>query len=98
MSFFLTLTHTAKENLKELKESAHLEKRFKAVSKALKLLEDNPRHPGLQTHPYTSLLGPHGEKVFEAYAEQHTPAAYRIFFYYGKAQGEIVVFAITPHP
>jgi len=98
MSFFLTFTYTAKENLKELKKSAHLEKRFKAVSKTLKLLEDNPRHPGLQTHPYTSLLGPHGEKVFEAYAEQHTPAAYRIFFYYGKAQGEIVIFAITPHP
>ena len=98
MSFFLSFTPSAKQDLKELKRSAHLEKRFKAVSKALKLLADNPRHPGLQTHPYTSLLGPHREKVFEAYAEQHTPAAYRIFFYYGKAQGEIVVFAITPHP
>ena len=98
MSFFLTFTHTAKESIKELKESADLEKRFKAVSKALRLLEDNPRHPGLQTHPYTSLHGPHGEKVFEAYAEQNTPAAYRVFFYYGKVKGEIVVFAVTPHP
>ncbi|MDP3791301.1 MAG: hypothetical protein Q8R38_04580 [Candidatus Omnitrophota bacterium] len=88
----------AKKNLKELKESAHSEKRFKAVSKALKYLVANPRHPGLQTHPYTSLCGPGGEKVFEAYAEQNTPAAYRIFFYYGETQGEIVVFAITPHP
>ncbi|MEI6863515.1 MAG: hypothetical protein WCK38_03845 [Candidatus Omnitrophota bacterium] len=98
MSFFLILTNTAKQSLKELKDSAHLEKRFKAVSKALKYLAANPRHPGLQTHSYTSLLGPHGEKVFEAYAEQNTPVAYRIFFYYGKIQGEIVVFAITPHP
>ncbi len=98
MSFFLSFTPAAKQDLKELKKSAHLEKRFKAVSKALKLLVDNPRHPGLQTHPYTSLCGPSGEKVFEAYAEQNTPAAYRIFFYYGKARGEIVVFALTPHP
>ena len=98
MNFFLTLTNTAKQDLKKLKKSAHLEKSFKAVSKALKLLEDNPRHPGLQTHLYTSLLGPHGEKILEAYAEQHTPAAYRIFFYYGKVRGQIIVFAITPHP
>lgn len=98
MTFFLSFTPEAKENLKELKHSAHLEKRFKAVSKALKYLAENPRHPSLQTHPYTSLCGPNGEKVFEAYAEQNTPAAYRIFFYYGKDRGEIVVFAITPHP
>jgi len=98
MSFFLSFTPSAKQDLKELKKSAHLEKRFKAVSKTLKLLADNPRHPGLRTHPYTSLCGSNGEKVFEAYAEQNTPAAYRIFFYYGKARGGIVVLAITPHP
>ena len=98
MSFCLSFTPTAKQDLKKLKESAHLEKCFKAVSKALKYLAENPRHPSLQTHPYTSLCGPNGEKVFEAYAEQNTPAAYRIFFYYGKVPGEIVVFAITPHP
>lgn len=98
MSFFLSFTLTAKQSLKELKESAHLEKRFKAISKALKYLAENLRHPSLQTHQYSSLYGPEGEKVFEAYAEQDTPAAYRIFFYYGKTRGEIVVFAITPHP
>jgi len=98
MSFFLSFTPIAKKDLRQLKESFHLEKRFKAVAKALKYLEENPRHPSLQTHQYFSLYGPGGEKVFEAYAEQDTPAAYRIFFYYGKARGEIVVFAITPHP
>lgn len=98
MSFFLSFTPNAKKSLKELKGSAHLEKRFKAVSKALKYLAENPRHPSLQTHQYFSLCGPSGEKVFEAYAEQDTPAAYRIFFYYGKASGEIVVFTITSHP
>lgn len=98
MSYFLSFTPSARADLKGLKSSEHLEKRFKAVSKALKYLAENPRHPGLQTHQYFSLSGPNGEKVFEAYAEQDTPAAYRIFFYYGHARGEIVVFAITPHP
>lgn len=98
MSFFLSFTPAAKESLKELKNSPHLEKRFKAVSKALKYLENDPRHPSLQTHPYFSLFGPGKEKVFEAYVEQDTPAAYRIFFYYGRKRKEIVVFAITPHP
>ena len=98
MIFFLSFTPTAKKSLKELKESARLVKRFKSVSKALKYLAENPRHPSLQTHQYFSLSGPGGEKVFEAYAEQDTPAAYRIFFYYGKGRGQIVVFAITPHP
>jgi hypothetical protein len=98
MRFFLSFTPTAKANLKELKESTHLEKRFKAVSKALKFLQENPRHPSLQTHEFYSFKGPRGEKVFEAYAEQDTPAAYRIFFFYGQPRGEIVIVAITPHP
>lgn len=98
MSFFLSFTPTAKANLKELKETAHLQKRFKAVSKAFRFLQENPRHPSLQTHEYTSFKGPRGEKVFEAYAEQDTPAAYRIFFFYGRQKGEIVIVAVTPHP
>lgn len=98
MRFFLSFTPTAKDSLKELKESAHLEKRFKAVSKALKFLQEDPRHHSLQTHEFSSFKGPRGEKIFEAYAEQDTPAAYRIFFFYGHRRGEIVIVAITPHP
>jgi hypothetical protein len=98
MNFYLIFTLTAKNSLKELKHSPQLYKRFKAVAKALKYLAENPRHRSLQTHEYFSLKGPDKEKVFEVYAEQDTPAAYRIFFYYGKHRGEIVVFAITPHP
>jgi mRNA-degrading endonuclease RelE of RelBE toxin-antitoxin system len=97
MIFSLGFTPAATEALKELKEAKHLEKRYKAVKKALGYLQDNPRHPSLQTHIFHSLLGPRGEKVFEAYAEQDTPAAYRIFFYYG-GQEKIVVIAITSHP
>jgi hypothetical protein len=98
MRFFLSFTPAATISLKELKESPHLAKRFKAVSKTLMLLQENPRHPGLQTHEFHSFRGPGGEKVFEAYAGQDTPAAYRIFFFYGQRRREIVIVAITPHP
>jgi hypothetical protein len=45
-----------------------------------------------------SLKGPKREKVWEAYAEQNTPGAYRVFWYYGPSRGIITIFAITPHP
>src|SRR5690242_14372909 len=98
MAYTVYRTPEASAQFNALKDSPALKKRFKAVRKALALLQKNPRHPGLNTHPYSSLSGPNNEKVFEAYAENNTPAAYRIFFYYGKKQGEIIVFAITPHP
>ena len=79
MKFFLSFTQTAKANFKELKESSHLEKRFKAASKALRFLQENPHHPSLQTHEFSSPEDPNGEKVFEVYAEQDTLAVYRIF-------------------
>jgi len=44
------------------------------------------------------LTGPKGEEVFEAYAENNTPAAYRIFWYSGPEKKQITIVAITPHP
>ena len=98
MSFILTFTPTAEQSLKDLKKDAGLRKKYKAVQKTLRLLTGNLRHPSLQTHQYHSLAGPNGEKVFEAYAEQSTPAAFRVFFFYGPSKGEITIFAITSHP
>jgi hypothetical protein len=46
-------------------------------------LKKNPRHPGLKTHKFTSITGPNGEEIFEAYAENKILAAYRIFWHYG---------------
>jgi hypothetical protein len=98
MKFTLNYSDLAKDNLKDLKKEAHLAKRYKAVIKALINLADNPKHPSLQTHPYYSVFGPSGEKVFEAYAENNTPGAYRILFYYGRVRGEIDILMITSHP
>ena len=98
MSFELEISDKAKEQLKNLKEDRGLAKRYKAVQGAIKKLQHNPRHPSLQTHEFYSLRGPKGEKVFEAYAEQNTPAAYRIFFYYGPKRGVIAIASIERHP
>ena len=81
-------------------KSSRQEGLFKQVKKTLLLLAGDPRHPSLQTHPYHSLENPFDPKakVFEAYAQQHTPGAYRIFWCYGREKNEITVLAITPHP
>jgi len=96
--FEILSTDQARGQLAELKTDKGLSKRYKAVSKATKLLSENPRHPSLMTHEFTSLKGSHGEKIFEAYAEQSTPAAYRIFWCYGPEPQQITIVAITPHP
>ena len=98
MSFTLKFTAQAEADLKSLEDDNSLLKRLKAVRKALGYLETNPKHPGLGTHKYSSLSGPRGEDVFEAYAENKTPAAYRIFWFYGQEKKEITIIAITPHP
>ncbi len=98
MKFNLIFSSSAKAALKKIKDDKGLQKRHKSVEKALRFLSKNPKHPGLHTKLYFSLIGPEGEKIFEVYAEQNTPAAYRIFFYYGHTKGEIIVFAIVSHP
>ena len=96
--FELEWTEEARGTYNLLKGDVSQKKRYKAVKKTIGLLAINPRHNSLQTHEYLSLKGPNGEKVFEAYAEQNTPAAYRVFWYYGPSRGIITIFAITSHP
>lgn len=94
----LKFTVEADRNLTSLENDKGLAKRFKAVCKALGYLETNPRHPALNTHEFSSLKGLNGEKVFEAYAENKTAAAYRIFWHYGPGKDVITIVAITAHP
>ena len=97
MRFALFFTKEARANLEELERDSGLAKRLKAVRKTLALLESNPRHPGLRSHKFQSISGPRGEDVFEVYAEQSTPAAYRVFWCYGPDKGQITIIAITSH-
>ena len=81
-------------------KSSKQEGLFKQVAKTLHLLSADPKHPSLQTHPYSKLPNPYNakEKVFEAYVQQQTPGAYRLFWCYGPKRNNITIIAITPHP
>lgn len=98
MKFQLRFTDEAKTNLEALRRDPSKEAALKAVQKALGYMETNLRHPGLNTHKYASIRGPRGEDVFESYAQNQTPGAYRIFWYYGPEKGRISIIAVVPHP
>ncbi len=92
------MTKEARNQLSKLRKEKGLEKRYKAVAKAIEFLASDPKHKSLQTHEFTSLKGYNKEKIFEAYAEQSTPAAYRIFWYYGNNKNQITIISIIKHP
>jgi hypothetical protein len=98
MKYQLVFTDRADADLTELENDPSKSKILKAVDKALGFMETNLRHPSLNTHEFYSLKGALGEKVFEAYAQQKTAAAYRIFWHYGPSKSQITIIAITPHP
>lgn len=98
MTFELIFTEKADSQLEVLELSKDKKDVLKAVRKTLALMEIDLRHPSLQTHEYSDLMGPGGEKVFESYAQNRTPGAYRIFWHYGPKKGQITIVAIVPHP
>jgi hypothetical protein len=96
MKFRLILTSEAKATLDKLAECDP--KKYKKVVKTLGLMEVNLRHPSLKTHKYKSLQSPNGADVFEAYVENRTYGAYRVFWIYGPDSDQITILSITPHP
>lgn len=97
-SFDLVFTQEADSQLTALEQEADKAGKLKKVNKALGFLESNPKHPGLNSHKYSSLSGVNGEDVWDSYVENNTPSAWRIFWHYGPNAGEITVLLITPHP
>lgn len=99
MSFKLTFTALANAQLDELEADAGQSVQLRAVRRALGHLERDPNHPSLNVHPWKGEDCVHGKTLFEAYAQNKTPGAYRIFFCYVPGErGTILVAAITPHP
>jgi hypothetical protein len=94
------LASLASRRKKEKAKSSKDEGLFKQVHKTVTLLAANPKHPGLQTHEYRSLPHPYdlAQKVFEAYAQNQTSNAYRVFWCYGPGKRQITIVAVTPHP
>ena len=97
MPFKLIFSPRAAQRLFELENDQSKRGLLKQVTKALGFLKENPRHPSLRTHKYKEFSEYYDKEVFEAYVQQHTPGAYRIFFYYS-TKGEITIIAITSHP
>jgi len=106
MNYKLRFTPTADAQLKGLENDRSKKGILRQVKKTLGYLETNLRANSLQTHEFASLTRIIGQKVFEAYVQQNTPAAYRIFLYYGPEEIDkkgkripiITIIAITPHP
>ncbi len=98
--FEIFFTVTAKTALKNLEKNPAHSGLVKQIKKSIGFLQTNPKHPSLHTHEYTTIPHPFasGEKVFEAYAQNKTPSAYRIFWCYGPQKKQITIIAITPHP
>ena len=96
MNFRLIFVPTAIAVLKALEKEQP--QKYRKVLKTLALMETNLRHPGLNTHKYSSIQGKNGEEVFESYVENKTPGAFRVFWHYGPDRQEITIVAITPHP
>ena len=73
--------------------------RQRKVARAIKRLSENgPDYPGLHSHKYSSLEGPHGEVVWESYAESHTPGAWRIWWCYGPEADMFTIVMVGAHP
>lgn len=110
--FEILFTNESLKILKELQKNAEIaaskaksksslqEGFFKQVKKTLKFLSENPRHPSLNTHEYSGLKHPWDSKlkVFEAYAQNRTPGAYRVFWCYGPGKTQITIITIVQHP
>jgi hypothetical protein len=102
----LRFTPTANEQLDRIENTPSLKGVLKQVRKTLGYLETNLRARSLQTHEFESLTRRYGYKVFEAYVQQRTPGAYRVFWHYGPDEIDrsgkrvpiITIVAIVPHP
>lgn len=106
MAFEIEFTNEADFQLKSLEEDESKVSLTKQIKKTIGFLQTNPRHPSLNTHPYDSIPNPIDPKakVFEAYAQNNTPSAYRVFWIYGSAKrpptsGRVItIISITAHP
>ncbi len=104
MAFTLRFSTSARNTLRSLETGdANDQAKLRKVRKALGFLEQDPRYPGLHSHQYESFPVDKDVKVWDSYAENNTPSAWRIFWRYGPGDPEseppvITVLAIGPHP
>ena len=94
----IEFTKEAEKQFLDLKRNKSKQRQFKAVRKTIGYMQINLRHPSLNTHKFDQPKSPFGGSVFESYAQNKTPGAYRIFWVYGPGKNMTTILAITPHP
>ncbi len=72
--------------------------RARKVAKALRLLADDPHHPGLVTHRFKEMDDEVDEKVWQSYVENNVSGAWRMWWFFGPDSGQIFVIDVGPHP
>lgn len=85
---------------KALEKSLDTEERvfFDKWSKAVELLSNNPRHPGLKSHEVDDLSRKYGIKIWQSYLENRTSGARRMFWAFGPEKAQITILGIEYHP
>lgn len=94
--FALRFTEQADGVLSDMERDGH--PKLDKVRRTLARIENNPRHPGLQSHRWKSVTGPNGEELWESYVENRTPSAWRIWWYYGPENRQITIVTLGEHP
>jgi hypothetical protein len=96
----VVLSDQAKADLAALEADKGLAKRLKAVRKALAKMQQGLRQSGLNSHEFKGSKCPHGDKLWEVYAQNNTPGAFRIFWcYLPKPDTDtVLIVQITEHP
>lgn len=95
MKFKIKFAEVADDQMDILEKDKSKKGILKQVNKALGYMETNLKHNSLHTHKFDEMESPFGGDVFETYAQNKTPGAYRIFWSYGPNKTEITVLAIT---
>jgi len=95
VAFKLSFSTEAKDQLDGLTGDA---KKLKRVKRCLGLISANPKHPGLRSHKYLAMKTEDRRDMWQSYVENNTPAAWRVFWYYGPESDRITIVAITAHP
>lgn len=97
MQFHLIFSEAAKLKFLELEQDKSKKGLLKQLRRVLGFMETNLKHPSLNTHKFSGMSCKLGD-VFETYAQNNTPGAYRIFWAYGPGKRELYILDITPHP
>ncbi len=71
---------------------------YKKMGKAMTLLSNDPKHPGLHSHEIEALTRRYAVKVWQSYLENKTSGAGRIYWIYGPAKNDITIIGLEPHP